>query len=101
MSMVLENNYWIKANYKETDPRKVKKGMAVEIEIDAFPGETWKGEVWSIYPTSGANMSLIPPENATGNFTKVVQRIPVKIKSEPKPGFELSRMRQLSTIIAR
>ncbi len=102
MLLVVDGDIWVKANYKETELRKVKTGMEVEIEVDAYPGEIFKGEVASIYPTSGANLSLIPPENATGNFTKIVQRIPVKIKLKPKPGFELrAGMSTLSTIIVR
>ncbi len=102
MLLVVDGDLWIKANYKETDLSKVKRGMEVQVSIDAFPGEIWKGEVESIYPTSGASVSLIPPENATGNFTKIVQRIPIKIKLIQKPGIELrSGMSAMSTIVVR
>ena len=60
----------------------MKPGDAVDIEIDAFPGETFHGVVETLSPATGARFSLIPPDNATGNFVKVVQRVPVKIALE-------------------
>lgn len=79
---------WIKANFKETQIRMIQHNQPVEIKVDAYPGETWDGEVEFVYPSSVASLSLLPPENATGNFTKVVQRFPVKIsfkQREDKP----------------
>ncbi|MEZ5830965.1 MAG: HlyD family secretion protein [Dongiaceae bacterium] len=67
------------ANYKETQLTNVAPGQPVEIEVDAFPGHTVKGHVDSLSPASGLEFALLPPDNATGNFTKIVQRIPVKI----------------------
>ncbi len=75
---------WIRANFKENQIRKIKPGQSVEIQVDAFPDEKWTGEVEFVYPSSVASLSLIPPENSTGNFTKVVQRFPVKISFEQK-----------------
>ena len=70
---------WVVANYKETQLTRVQPGQRVDIAVDTFPGVTISGHVDSLAPASGAQFSLLPPDNATGNFTKVVQRIPVKI----------------------
>lgn len=70
---------WIMANFKETQLKKLTAGQPVEITIDALEGRTFTGKVDSISPASGAKFALLPPDNATGNFTKVVQRVPVKI----------------------
>jgi membrane fusion protein (multidrug efflux system) len=77
-----QEHIWITANYKETQLDKVKPGQRVEIEVDTYPGKTFHGRVDSIMAGTGAVFSLFPPENATGNFVKVVQRIPVKIVLE-------------------
>jgi membrane fusion protein, multidrug efflux system len=70
---------WVVANFKETQLRRMRPGAIATIHVDAFPGYTWFGHVESFSPASGAKYALIPPEPAAGNFTKVVQRIPVKI----------------------
>jgi membrane fusion protein, multidrug efflux system len=70
---------WVQANYRETQIAHMKIGDPVEIQIDQFPGQTVHGKVLEIAPASGSQFALLPPDNATGNFTKVVQRIPVKI----------------------
>ncbi|CAN5666295.1 HlyD family secretion protein [soil metagenome] len=70
---------WITANFKETEIADVKPGAVVEVVIDAIPGRSFKGEVEAISSATGATFTLLPPDNATGNFTKVVQRVPVKI----------------------
>jgi membrane fusion protein (multidrug efflux system) len=77
-----EGDLWVTANFKETQLRKMKLGLRAEIGVDAT-GKTYKGHVDSIAGASGARFSLLPPENATGNYVKVVQRIPVKIVFEP------------------
>jgi membrane fusion protein (multidrug efflux system) len=74
---------WIVANFKETQLTLLQPGQEVEITIDAFPGAVLHGHIDSIAPASGAQFALLPPDNATGNFNKVVQRIPVKIVLEP------------------
>jgi membrane fusion protein (multidrug efflux system) len=79
MSVVPVSGAYIVANFKETQLTDVRKGQAVDIEVDMFPGHTVHGHVDSIAPASGQEFALLPPDNATGNFTKVVQRIPVKI----------------------
>ena len=73
-----EANIWVTANFKETQLKKIKPGQPVDIEVDAT-GKTYKGRVDSVAGASGERFSLLPPENATGNYVKVVQRIPVKI----------------------
>jgi membrane fusion protein (multidrug efflux system) len=70
---------WVVANFKETQLRRMRPGALARIQVDAFPGYTWFGHVESFSPASGAKYALIPPEPAAGNFTKVVQRVPVKI----------------------
>jgi len=74
-----QEEIWITANYKETDLQNVKPGQKVKITVDTYPGKVFYGRVNSIMAGTGAVFSLFPPENATGNFVKVVQRIPVKI----------------------
>ena len=70
---------WVVANYRETQLTNMKVGDPVEVRIDAYPGKTFRGKVLEIAPASGSQFALLPPDNATGNYTKVVQRIPVKI----------------------
>jgi membrane fusion protein (multidrug efflux system) len=76
---LVEARLWIVANFKETQLARVHAGLPVDVEIDALPGHELHGTVDSIAPASGAQFALLPPDNATGNFTKVVQRVPVKI----------------------
>jgi len=80
MSVVRIDDVWIVANLKETEVQNVTAGDRVEIRVDSYPGRTFAGTVESLSPASGARFSLLPPDNATGNFTKVVQRIPVRIR---------------------
>jgi membrane fusion protein (multidrug efflux system) len=70
----------VDANFKETQLGRIHPGQKVGVEVDAFPGREFEGTVESIAPASGSQFSLLPPENATGNFTKIVQRVPVRIK---------------------
>lgn len=79
MSIVPAEGAYVVANFKETQLTHVRAGQEVEIEIDTFPGQVVHGHVDSIAPASGQEFALLPPDNATGNFTKIVQRIPVKI----------------------
>jgi membrane fusion protein (multidrug efflux system) len=81
---LVENTPWIVANFKEGQTGHIKPGQEVEIEVDAARGHEFKGKVESLAPGSGATFALLPPDNATGNFTKVVQRIPVKIVFDPE-----------------
>jgi membrane fusion protein (multidrug efflux system) len=75
---------WVIANFKETQLARVRAGMKAEVRIDSFPGNVFKGTVNSIAAGTGARFSLLPPENATGNWVKVVQRVPVKVTLDPK-----------------
>jgi len=78
-AIVDEKDIWITANFKETQIEKMRVGQPVEIKVDAYPGIVFKGHVDSLQPGTGSVFSLLPPENATGNFVKIVQRLPVKI----------------------
>jgi membrane fusion protein (multidrug efflux system) len=80
MAVVPLDEVWVVANLKETEIREVGPGDRAEIEVDAYPGRRFRGHVESLSPATGARFSLLPPDNATGNFTKVVQRIPVRIR---------------------
>jgi membrane fusion protein (multidrug efflux system) len=75
----VSNTKWVQANYRETQLTNVKAGDAAELRIDQYPGKVFSGKVLEIAPASGSQFALLPPDNATGNFTKIVQRIPVKI----------------------
>ncbi|MCU1287233.1 MAG: secretion protein HlyD family protein [Acidobacteriales bacterium] len=76
---------WVQANFRETQLTNVKVGDTATIRVDTFPGHTVTGKVLEIAPASGSQFALLPPDNATGNFTKVVQRVPVKIALEDSP----------------
>ena len=79
MAVVPLHDVWIVANYKETQLERVKPGQKVTIHVDSYPGKDFRGTVQSIMAGTGTAFSLFPPENATGNYVKIVQRIPVKI----------------------
>jgi len=79
MFVIVPNEVWIVANFKETQLEKIRKEQEVDIKIDTYPHKVFKGKVESIQRASGAKSSLFPPENAVGSFVKIVQRIPVKI----------------------
>jgi len=76
---LVQSEVWVQANYKETQVRHIRAGDPAEIRVDAFPGLRLHGKVDQVSPASGSQFALLPPDNATGNFTKVVQRVPVKI----------------------
>jgi membrane fusion protein, multidrug efflux system len=88
ISIVPLPNIWVIANYKETQMTRIRVGQPARVTVDAFPGAVLHGHVDSWSPASGAQFSLLPPDNATGNFTKVVQRIPVKIVLDPDPAVD-------------
>ena len=85
ISLVPLPNVWVVANYKETQMTKIRLRQPARVTVDTFPGIVLRGHVDSWSPASGAQFSLLPPDNATGNFTKVVQRIPVKIVLDRDP----------------
>jgi membrane fusion protein (multidrug efflux system) len=76
---LVQSDVWVQANYKETQVRRLRAGDPAEIRVDAFPGVVFRGKVDQVAPASGSQFALLPPDNATGNFTKIVQRVPVKI----------------------
>ena len=76
---LVEPEVWVTANFKETQLARLRPGQPVHVRLDAFPGRVFLGWVDSVSPASGAQFALLPPDNATGNFTKIVQRVPVKI----------------------
>ena len=76
---------WVMANFKETQISHFRIGQQVSIEVDAFPNEKFSGAIESLSPTTGSRYSLLPPDNATGNFVKIIQRIPVRIKLTDRP----------------
>ena len=78
-SIIDTSNPWVDANPKESDFTHVAVGQPVTIEVDAFPDHVFKGTIGSLSPGTGAQFAILPPQNATGNFVKVVQRVPVRI----------------------
>ena len=109
MSVVPVEGAYVVANYKETQLTDVHEGQAVDIAIDMFPGKVVRGHVDSIAPASGQEFALLPPDNATGNFTKVVQRIPVRIaldaadnpQIELRPGMSVIPTIATRSLVAR
>ena len=99
---VVDRDCWITANFKETQLRDMQPGQPVEITVDAIGGRVFNGTVDSIAPASGAQFALLPADNATGNFTKVVQRVPVKIvfNADSIRGFEDRLRPGLSTVVS-
>jgi membrane fusion protein (multidrug efflux system) len=99
---IMEPEVWIVANFKETQIAKMNAGQAVEITIDALPGAHFTGTVESFSPASGASFALLPADNATGNFTKVVQRVPVRIRFDAASirGYEEKLRAGLSAVVA-
>jgi membrane fusion protein (multidrug efflux system) len=89
---LVPDDVWVVANYKETQLGDMRPGQAVRLRVDAFPGQTFTGKIDSIQSGTGARFSLLPPENAVGNFVKVVQRVPVKIVFDQpvRPEFEIA-----------
>ena len=79
-SIVLNESPWVVANFKETQLDKMKVGQKVIVHVDAYPGHDFEAKLTSFSPATGAKFALLPPDNATGNFVKVVQRLPVKIE---------------------
>ncbi len=99
---VVGNDIWVVANFKETQVEQMHPGQTVEVKLDAFPHHSFVGRVDSLSPASGAEFALLPPDNATGNFTKVVQRIPVKIVLDANSvkGFETQITPGMSATVA-
>lgn len=99
LSIVPAHGLWIDANFKESQLADLHRGETVTIEADVLPGEVFRGHVASLAPATGAQFSVLPPENATGNFTKIVQRVPVRIVLDGDAS-ELGKLRPgLSTTV--
>jgi membrane fusion protein (multidrug efflux system) len=82
MTIINDSTYWVIANFKETQIGRMKVGQEVEIKLDAYPNQPLKGRIASLSEATGAKFSLLPPDNASGNFVKLTQRVPVKIEVE-------------------
>ena len=98
---IVEPEVWIEANFKETQLAKMRVGQPVDIAIDALPGHHFTGRVESFSPASGSTFAMLPPDNATGNFTKVVQRLPVRVRIDPESarGYEDRLRAGLSAVV--
>jgi membrane fusion protein, multidrug efflux system len=96
---LVQSDVWVQANYKETQIGHMHAGDDAEVKVDAFPGAVFHGKVDQLSPASGSDFALLPPDNATGNFTKIVQRIPVKILLRPGQA-ELDQLRPGLSVIA-
>jgi membrane fusion protein (multidrug efflux system) len=81
----VDGTVWVQANFRETQLTNIRVGNVAEVRVDVYPGEVARGRVLEIAPASGSQFALLPPDNATGNFTKVVQRVPVKIALDDSP----------------
>ena len=85
-ALVAHTRPWVEANFKETELTHVRKGLTATVELDIYPGVVWQAEVDSISPATGAEFALLPPQNASGNWVKVVQRLPVRLRLMPQAG---------------
>lgn len=86
LAIVSDARPWVEANFKETDLTHVAPGQRAEVTVDTYPGLTWQAVVESISPASGAEFAILPPQNASGNWVKVVQRVPVRLRLIPRAG---------------
>jgi len=111
-ALVVANRPWIEANFKETELTHVRPGMTASVVLDIYPDVQWDAEVGTISPATGAEFALLPPQNASGNWVKVVQRLPVRIYLKPRAGepplragmtasvsIDTKRQRKLSSIL--
>src|SRR5258706_6151464 len=87
-TVVNDDKYWVVANFKETELEKMKEGQDVEVKLDGFPDIIVRGKVSAFSLATGAKFSLLPPDNSTGNFVKVTQRVPVKIELINEAGYK-------------
>jgi membrane fusion protein (multidrug efflux system) len=104
VAIVPLENVWVTANFKESQLEHIRPGQSVTVEVDAFGGKKYQAHVDSVGAATGARFSLLPPENATGNFVKVVQRLPVKItfdKDQDKDHLLRPGMSVSPTVLAR
>lgn len=85
LEIASDSDTWVVANFKETQLARMRPGQAVDLTVDAYPGATFRGRIDSIAGATGARFALLPPDNASGNFVKITQRVPVKIVLAEKP----------------
>jgi membrane fusion protein (multidrug efflux system) len=85
MAVVADARVWVEANFNETDLTYVAPGQRAVVRVDTYPGREWQGTVQSVSPATGAQFSILPPQNATGNWVKIVQRIPVRVALDVRP----------------
>jgi len=97
-SLVNDNDMWVEANLKETQLTQLKAGQQATLSVDAYPDVQWRAVVSDIAPATGAEFALLPPQNATGNWVKVVQRVPVRLRIEPRS--DAPRLRAGMTVTA-
>jgi membrane fusion protein, multidrug efflux system len=81
-ALIVDRSFWVDANFKETQLAQIRPGQPVDVEVDMYPGHVFHGRVESLGGSTGTAFSLLPPQNATGNWVKVTQRVPVKIRFE-------------------
>lgn len=91
LSLVGTDEIWVSANLKETDLTHLRIGQIAQLEVDAYPGVTWRATLTSLSPATGAEYALLPPQNASGNWVKVVQRVPARLEIEPQDGAPVLR----------
>lgn len=97
--VIVKDSYWVRANFKETDLTHIKAGMHAEVVIDMYPDVVWDAKVEELSPASGTSFSLMPPENATGNWVKIKQRFPVRLTLEVPEGAPQLRVGASSEVI--
>jgi membrane fusion protein (multidrug efflux system) len=79
-ALIVDRSFWVDANFKETQLAQIRPGQKVDVEVDMYPGHVFHGHVESLGGSTGTAFSLLPPQNATGNWVKVTQRVPVKVR---------------------
>jgi membrane fusion protein (multidrug efflux system) len=97
-ALVAHTRPWVEANFKETELTHVRKGLTASVVLDIYPDVVWQAEVDSISPATGAEFALLPPQNASGNWVKVVQRLPVRVRLLPQPGEPALRAGMTATV---
>jgi membrane fusion protein (multidrug efflux system) len=100
LTVIPAQGLWVDANFKEDQLRKMHQGDTAEVQLDAADGPAIKGVVESLAPATGATFSVLPPENATGNFTKIVQRVPVRIRLNANKAQQASLRPGLSATVS-
>jgi membrane fusion protein, multidrug efflux system len=97
-ALVAHTRPWVEANFKETELTHVRKGLTASVVLDIYPDVVWQAEIESISPATGAEFALLPPQNASGNWVKVVQRLPVRVRLLPQPGEPALRAGMTATV---